>query len=181
MRFVRMWLFWFFLKSNHWGSHIPSLCIVHAGCVFVAGIYPSRTWMSGSVETMWWNTCELRLDLGLHSHPKEFWGKGVWSHANSKGKKNPLPVKFSPERYWTLDVGLHQAGQRAQHTTNELSPSPPPQSFKIFCRPEAVTATSPTFFSMRSNGDVVIHANVLLTLLNRDKEKYFDKSCKPEL
>ena len=27
-----------------------------------------------------------RLDLGLYSHPKEFWGNGVRSHVNSKGK-----------------------------------------------------------------------------------------------
>ena len=30
-------------ESNHWGSHIPSLWMVHAGCVFVAGIQLSRT------------------------------------------------------------------------------------------------------------------------------------------
>ena len=29
--------------TNHWGSHIPSLWTVHAECVFVAGIHPSRT------------------------------------------------------------------------------------------------------------------------------------------
>ena len=29
--------------TNHRGSHIPSLRMVHAGCVFVAGIHPSRT------------------------------------------------------------------------------------------------------------------------------------------
>ena len=31
-----------FIKSNHLGSYIPSSCMVHAGCVFVAGIHPSR-------------------------------------------------------------------------------------------------------------------------------------------
>ena len=27
-----------------------------------------------------------RLDLGLYSHPKEFWGNGTRSHVNSRGK-----------------------------------------------------------------------------------------------
>ena len=39
--------FSFLLYSNHRSSHIPS-SLVHAGCVFVAGIHPSGTWMSGS-------------------------------------------------------------------------------------------------------------------------------------
>ena len=32
-----------FVLSNHRGSHIPTSWMVHAGCVFVAGIHPSRT------------------------------------------------------------------------------------------------------------------------------------------
>ena len=39
---ICMWLF----KSSHRGSHILSSWMVHAGCVFVAGIPPSRTCMS---------------------------------------------------------------------------------------------------------------------------------------
>ena len=54
--------------------------------VFVARIHPSRTWMSGSFEPMQWNASVHRLDLGLYSHPKEFWGNGVRTHVNSKGK-----------------------------------------------------------------------------------------------
>ena len=45
--------------------------------VFVASIHPSRTWMLGSFESLRWNTCVHRLDLGLHSHPKE--GFKEWS------------------------------------------------------------------------------------------------------
>ena len=42
---------------------------------------------SGSFESMRWNACVHRLDLGLYSHPKEvFLGNGVWTHVNSKGK-----------------------------------------------------------------------------------------------
>ena len=29
-------------QTNHRGSHIPSLWMVHAGCVFVANIHPAR-------------------------------------------------------------------------------------------------------------------------------------------
>ena len=47
------------------------------GVFFVAGIHPSRTWTSGSFESVRWNACMHRLDLGLYSHPKEFWGE--WS------------------------------------------------------------------------------------------------------
>ena len=36
-------LFGIFFKSYHLGSHILSSWMVHAGCVFVAGIPPSRT------------------------------------------------------------------------------------------------------------------------------------------
>ena len=35
---------------------------------------PSRTWMSGSFESVRWNACVHRLDLSLYSHRKEFWG-----------------------------------------------------------------------------------------------------------
>ena len=68
----------------------------HAGCVFVAGIYPSRTWTSGSFESERWNACVHRLDLGLYSHPKEFLESGVRTHVNCKGK---IP---STGRSWTI-------------------------------------------------------------------------------
>ena len=46
-----------------------------AGCVFVAGVHLSRTRMSGSFESVRWNACVHRLDLGLFSHQKELlWG-----------------------------------------------------------------------------------------------------------
>ena len=43
--------------------------------------------MSGSFESMQWNACVHRLDLGLYFNLKEFWGNGVRTHFNSKGKK----------------------------------------------------------------------------------------------
>ena len=57
-----------------------------AGCVFVASIHPSRTGTSGSFESVRWNACVHRLDLGLHSLLLEFWGNGVRTCVNSKGK-----------------------------------------------------------------------------------------------
>ena len=44
--------------------------------------------MFGSFESVQWNACVHRLDLGLYSHLKEFWGGAnrVRTHVNSKGK-----------------------------------------------------------------------------------------------
>ena len=67
--FLQMWPF--FDPTIEVVSHILSLWMVHAGCIFVAGIYPSRKWMSGSFESVWWNACVHRLDLSLRSHLKE--------------------------------------------------------------------------------------------------------------
>ena len=116
VRFLHTWLF----QSYHTGSHILYSYMVHAWCVFVAGIHPSRTWMLGSFESMQWNACVYRLDLGLYSHLKEFWGNGVRSHGNYKGK-SPLWEtlrRFEP-------TTLHHAGQRAQHTNDWAIPGGP--------------------------------------------------------
>ena len=71
VRFLRMWPFF-----------NPTIKVVtfrlRGWCVLgVAGIHPSRTWTSGSFESVRWNACVHRLDLGLYSHPKEFLGE--WS------------------------------------------------------------------------------------------------------
>ena len=42
--------------------------------------------MPGSFESVRWNACVHRLDLGLYSHPKEFGGNGIRNHVKSKGK-----------------------------------------------------------------------------------------------
>ena len=79
--------------------------MVRAGCVFVAGIHPSGTWTSGSFESVRWNACMHRLDLGLYSHPKEFLGE--WG-VNSKGK---IP---STEKVPRGGSNPRRCGQRAQ-------------------------------------------------------------------
>ena len=75
--------------------------MVHGGCVVVAGIYPSRTWMSGSFESMWWNAHMNRLDLYIPVHTlirKSFFENGVRTHVNSKGK---IPSTRGSEEGWT--------------------------------------------------------------------------------
>ena len=52
--------------------------------------------MSGSFESMQWNACVHRLDLGLYSHLKEFLVNGVRTHINS-GEKSPLPGTILPK------------------------------------------------------------------------------------
>ena len=94
--------------------------MVHTGCVFVAGIHPSRTWMSGSLESVWWNACVHRLDLGLYSHPKEFWENGVRTYVYSK-------EQISSTGKILLRGGLNprRSGQRVQHYQRAI---PPPSS-----------------------------------------------------
>ena len=87
--------------------------------------------MSGSFESVRWNACLHRLDLGLYSNPKEFQGNGVRTHFNSKGKI-PCTRKKSPQRR-IEPTTPHQAGQQAQLPTSYFvappplsPPSPPP-------------------------------------------------------
>ena len=80
--------------------------------------------MSGSLESLRWNACEHRLDLGLYSLPKEFWGNGVRTHVNSR-RKSPLPEKFSPEEYRTHDA----ASSRTASPTHNQRAIPAPLSW----------------------------------------------------
>ena len=47
--------------------------------------------MSGLFEAVRCNACVHRQDLGLYSHPKEFWGNRDRNHVNSKGKIPSTP------------------------------------------------------------------------------------------
>ena len=74
--------------------------MVHAECVFVAGIHPSRTWMSGSFECVWWNACVHRLDFVYTLIQKNLGGggggkDGVRTHVNSR-EKSRQPEKILP-------------------------------------------------------------------------------------
>ena len=70
--------------------------------------------MSTSFESVRWNACVHRLDLGLYSHRKEFGGEGgldrVRIHVNSKGK---IPSTGDSEA-----VRNRETASRAQHTTD---------------------------------------------------------------
>ena len=94
--------------------------MVHAWRVFVAGIHPSRTGMSGSFKSVRWNVCVHRLDLSLYSHPQEFWGNGVRTHVNSKGK---ILSATSSEEDRTHDAASRRP---ASPRHNRLSYSGPP-------------------------------------------------------
>ena len=71
--------------------------------------------MSGSFESI---RCVHRLDLGLYSHlKKNIWG--LESEPTLTPREKSLYGKNAPQRR-IEPMTLHQAGQRAQHTTKEL-------------------------------------------------------------
>ena len=92
--------------------------MVHAGCVLVDGIHLSRTWMSGSFESLGWNACVHRLDLGLYSHPKEFVGMesepmlggrnssvgSAWARCPQRRGSDPPLETFSVEGIFPLEL-----------------------------------------------------------------------------
>ena len=66
--------------------------------------------MSGSFESVQWNACVHRLDLGLYSHPKEFFGGMEFEPMLTPREKSPLPENVprggsNPQR----------CGQQAKH------------------------------------------------------------------
>ena len=91
--------------------------MVHAGCVFVAGSHPSRTWTSGSFESVRWNACAHRLTRPRFTLSSErVWGE--WSSNPCELQDtNPCYQKSSPQRS-IEPMTLHQAGQWAEHTTD---------------------------------------------------------------
>ena len=82
--------------------------MVGAGCIFVAGIHPSRISMSGSFESVRWNACVHRLDLGLLSSERVL-GKGVRTRANSKGK---IPSTGGSDEARTRDAASRRTGSQ---------------------------------------------------------------------
>ena len=89
--------------------------MVRAGCVFVADIHPSRAWTSGSFKSVQWNACVHRLDLGLYSHPKEFFGGMEFEPMLTPREKSPLP-----ENVPRGGLNPRRCGQRAQALPTEL-------------------------------------------------------------
>ena len=135
--------------------------MVRAGCVFVAGIHPSRTWTSGSFESVRWNACVHRLGLGLYSHPKEFWGKGVWTHVNSKGKipsTGKCPQRsIEPATLWQQAQALPTELFRPLCSTHRLSLSPPSSLLSSLPQPPS---SSPQGSLSVSDNDIVYALSV---------------------
>ena len=52
-----------------------------------------------------WNACVHRLDLGLFSHPKEYWGM------ESEPKLTPGEISPLLEKFSVKEDETHQAGQ----------------------------------------------------------------------
>ena len=74
--------------------------------------------MSGSLESVRWNTCEHRLDLGLFSHPKEFWGNrsGPNTVRNPHWERKRGGRKTNPSWCRDTGAGMQRSGQSWQDT-----------------------------------------------------------------
>ena len=113
-----MWPFWV-LQSIQVGSYILSSWKVHAGCVFVAGIHPSRTRMSGSFEFVRWEcVCAQTSPVLILSSERVFWN-GVRNQVNTKGK---ILCTRGPGEGQTRDPASHRT---ASPTLYQLSCSGP--------------------------------------------------------
>ena len=100
--------------------------MVHAECVFVAGIHPSRTRMSGSFESVLCSACEHRLDLGLYSHPKEFEGGG----GGGGGGMESEPMLTPREKFPLPEKNLIRGGSNPGRCIKQDSePDTPPTSY----------------------------------------------------
>ena len=83
----------------------------HAGCVSVAGIHLSRTWMSGSLESVRWNAYVQTTPRFILS--SSFGGKEtepIWTPR----EKSPLPEAFSSED-WTHDAASSRTATPAHY------------------------------------------------------------------
>ena len=93
--------------------------MVHAGCVFVASIYPSRIWMSGSFESVRWNACVHGLD---HSSERVL-EKGARTYVNSKGK---IPSTRGSEEGWTCAAASCRIASPTLYRLSYSRPCTPP-------------------------------------------------------
>ena len=89
--------------------------MVHAWCVFDIGIHPSRTWISESFESMWWNACVHWLDLSLNSHIRNSF-QGMESEPMlTPREKSHLPQKFSSDEDWTHNSASSRTASPIQY------------------------------------------------------------------
>ena len=60
-----------------------------------------------------------KLDLGLYSHPNEFWGNGVRTHVDYKGK---IPSTRNSEKGRTHDTASRRTANTMHYQLNYSSP-----------------------------------------------------------
>ena len=89
--------------------------------VFVAGIHLSRTWMSGSFESMRWNVCAHRLGLGLKLLSKRGPGNGVTTL-----EKNPPYRRLTGVELWRCLMQHNEPNTLLTQLFWPPSPSPAP-------------------------------------------------------
>ena len=104
----------------------------------MSGSFESRTYMSGSFESVRWNACVHRLDLSLMR--KSFRGMRSEPMLTLREK---IPSTGSSEEDWTHDTALHRT---ASPTHYRLSIRAPERSVET-CASAAITATPTTTFS----------------------------------
>ena len=83
--------------------------------------------MSESFESVRWNACVHRLDLGLYSHPEEYLGNGVRTHANCKGKI-PSTRGSEEDRSVHMNESQDEAGWVEMQETGILEVTKKPKS-----------------------------------------------------
>ena len=142
--------------------------------------------MSGSFESMRWNARVHRLDLRLYSHPKEFWGNGVRTPVNSKGKIPSTGAQHTTKLFWSSTSQQHASEPQGWscshactccHTETEAAD-------QIFCLTQSkYTDTGPTNTSVdptTSGSWMGSHwSAVFKSLVRLDPEK--SPQRKPEL
>ena len=73
-------------------------------------------------ESVQWNACVHRQDLGLYSHPKYFLGNGVRTHVNAKGI---IPSTEGSEQGWASDAASCRTVSPKHYWLSDSSPQPP--------------------------------------------------------
>ena len=145
--------------------------------LFVAGNHSSRTWTSESFESVRWNVCVHRLDLSLYFHPKEFWGNGVRTHVNSKGKI-PSTKKFflrgglNPQCCIKQDsepntLPMSCSGPHLHQLSVYAPPPPPPPPFFFLAHYWWVQFFHPLNMKQSQAADVTLFLNSYLRIMLR--------------
>ena len=106
----------FFIPTIEVVTFWLSLRMVHARCVFVAGIHPSRTYMSRS---FWVHVMEC---MCAQTRPQFIlWSERVFGEWSLR-EKSPLPEKFSSEEDQTRDAASSRTASPAHCKLNYSSP-----------------------------------------------------------